>query len=233
MRPATRTALFVGLGDSAPFIVVIIPFAMLFGLVASEAGWTLVQIMAMTVLVVAGAAQFTAVQMMAENVPIVIVVLTALAVNLRLAMYSASLALHVGEAPLWQRAVLAYALVDQNYATAIRRWSMQPMGLREKLAYFAGTSLVLLPLWYAFTWVGVVAGSAIPEALALDFAVPITFIAMVAPLLRDRPHLAAAATAAAASLLLARLPFSLGILAAACLAMGVGAAVEALGERGR
>jgi 4-azaleucine resistance transporter AzlC len=233
MRAGPRTAFLLGVSDSTPFILVIVPFGMLFGLIASEAGWTLAQIMAMTVLVVAGAAQFTAVQLLAENAPTPIVVLTALAVNLRLALYSASLAPHFGAAPLWQRATLAYALVDQNYATAIRRWAMQPMSVAEKVAYFAGTTVLLLPLWYVFSGVGAVAGQAIPEAFALDFALPITFIAMIAPLLRDRPHVVAAATATAASLLLAGLPFSLGIIAAAAVAMAAGAAAEALGERGR
>jgi predicted branched-subunit amino acid permease len=224
---ATRSAYLLGLRDGAPFIVVIVPFAMLFGLVAREAGWSLDQIMAMTVLVIAGAAQFTAVQMLAENAPVLVVIATALAVNLRLAMYSASLAPHIGAAPLSTRATLAYVLVDQTYGTAMARYAMGPeMGLRQKVAYFFGTATPILPLWYGFTWVGAVAGQAIPEALALDFAVPITFIAMVGPMLRDIPHVAAALTAVAASLALAWLPFSLGVLVAAAIAMAVGALLE-------
>jgi predicted branched-subunit amino acid permease len=225
-RPALD-AYLLGLRDGAPFILVIIPFAMLFGVVGSEAGWSLGQIMAMSILVIAGASQFTAVQMLNEAAPVAIVILTALAVNLRMAMYSASIALHLGAAPFWQRAAVAYLLVDQTYGTSIARYSLTPrMSLRTKIAYFFGTATPIIPLWYGFTWVGAVAGEAIPEALALDFAVPITFLAMIGPMLRDRAHVAAAAVAVAASLLLAGLPFSLGVLVASAVAMIAGAMLE-------
>jgi predicted branched-subunit amino acid permease len=222
----------LGLRDAAPFVIVIAPFAMIFGLVASEAGWSLAQIMAMSVLVIAGASQFTAVQLLAENAPLLVVILTALAVNLRLAMYSASLVPHIGAAPLWQRAAVAYLLVDQTYGCAINRWTLGPsMSLRQKLVYFVGAATPMAPVWYAFTWVGAVAGQAIPEGLALDFAVPVTFIALTAPMLADRPALLAAVTAASLSLLLAGMPYSLGVLVAAGIAMVVGALAERLAER--
>ena len=221
------TPFLLGLRDSAPFVVVIVPFAMLFGAVAREAGWTVPQIMATSIFVIAGASQFTAVQMLEENAPILVVIVTALAVNLRMAMYSASLATHLGPAPAWQRAAIAYLLVDQTYGTSIARYSLVPtMRTREKVAYFFGTASLMVPLWYGFTWVGAVAGEAIPDAFALDFVVPVTFIAMVAPMLRGRAEVAAAAAAVAASLLFAGLPFSLGVLIGAALAMAVGAAFE-------
>ena len=74
---------------------------------------------------------------------------------------------------------------------------------------------------------GAVAGRAIPDWLALDFAVPITFIALIAPALRDLAHVAAAVTAVVAALALAGLPYSSGLLVAALLGMGAGALVEA------
>jgi predicted branched-subunit amino acid permease len=232
MRAATRSAFLLGLRDGSPFVIVIVPFAMLFGLVASEAGWTLAQIMAMTVLVIAGASQFTAVQLVTENAPTLVVILAALAVNLRMAMYSASLALHIGAAPLWQRAAVAYVLVDQNYGTAMIRYAERPlMSVPERVAYLLGAAAALAPLWYAFTWVGAVAGTAIPEGLAIDFAVPIAFIAMVAPGLRDTPHVAAAVAAVVAALLLAGLPYSLGLLVASGIGMGVGAGLDGMAER--
>jgi predicted branched-subunit amino acid permease len=228
MSRSTRNAYLLGLRDGAPFILVIVPFAMLFGVVGREAGWTIDQMMAMSILVIAGASQFTAVQMLEEQAPVLIVIFTALAVNLRMAMYSASLSLHLGAAPFWQRAGIAYVLVDQTYGTAMARFAVGPaMGLRQKVAYFFGTATPLVPLWYGFTWVGAVAGEAIPEAFALDFAVPITFLAMTGPMLRDRPHIAAATAAVVVSLALAGLPYSLGVLVAAGVAMLVGAAVEA------
>lgn len=226
-RSPIRRAYLQGVRDGAPFVLVVVPFGMLFGVVATEAGWPVASTMAMSVLVIAGAAQFTALHLMAENAPTLIVVLTALAVNLRLAMYSAAMAPHVGAAPLWQRAFIAYLLTDQTYGAAINRYALQPrMSGREKVAHFFGTATPVVPFWYAFTWVGAVAGAAIPDAMALDFAVPVTFIAMFAPMLRTLPHVVAAVVSVAVALALAWMPYSTGLLVAALLAMSAGAATE-------
>lgn len=230
----TRRAFFAGVRAGLPFLLVIIPFALVFGVAAAEAGWSVAQTMGMSIGVIAGASQFTALQLLADQAPTLIVIATALAVNLRMAMYSASMAPHIGGAPLWQRALAAYVLVDQTYGTAINHYTLHPgMTRAEKLAYFFGAVAPVCGPWYAATYMGAVAGGAIPEGFALDFAVPITFIALVAPTLGSLPHLAAAFVSVAASLALIWLPFNLWLLVAAILAMLTGAGVELMLERRR
>jgi len=221
-----------GLRDGAPFLIVLVPFALLFGVVATEAGLTPGQTMGFNVLVIAGAAQFTAVSLMQEGAPLFVVLSTALAVNLRMAMYSAALVPHLGAAPLWQRAVVAYMNVDQTYACSVVEYERRPdMTLAEKLAFFFGLATLILPFWIGFAWVGIYAAAAIPPAFALDFAMPIAFIAIIAPSLKSLAHVAAALTSVVAALLLAWLPSGLGLLLAAGCAMAVGAAVETVTER--
>jgi predicted branched-subunit amino acid permease len=233
-RRPTRTALMHGLRDCAPFNIVIVPFSLLFGVLAAEAGWNLPHAVAMSLVVIAGASQFAAVQLVKENAPFLVIVLTGLAVNLRMAMYSASLAPHLGAAPLWQRALAAYALTDQVYGVSINHFAHRPLlSVPEKMAYYAGAALAICPVWYAFTVVGARLGQAIPAALALDFAAPITFIALFAPALRSLPHLFAAAVASGAALALAWLPYNLWMIAAALLGMGAGAGLEAALARKR
>ncbi len=228
-RDALRRAFFKGIRDGAPFLLVIGPFGLLFGVVAREAGWNVLEILAMSVMVIGGASQFTALQLMQENAPTLIVILTALAVNLRHAMYSASIATHVGPAPLWKRALIAYLLVDQTYGTSMNRYALSPgMTAAEKTAFFFGVAASTCPIWYACSVIGAYAGDAIPPGLALDFAVPITFIALFAPALRSLPHLAAALVSVLVALALAGLPYSLGLLIAATLAMFAGAGTELL-----
>lgn len=222
-----RTACAAGVRDSLPFLIVIVPFGMIFGALAAEAGWGIWPIMAMTIAVIAGASQFTALQLLDAGAPVAVVILTALAVNLRMAMYSASIAPHFGVTPAWNRALAAYFLVDHSYGLAIARFGREPrLETSAKLAYFYGIALPTTALWYLSTWAGAVAGAAIPEGLALDFAVPVTFLALVAPSLRSAPHLAAASISVAVALLLARVPYALGLMIAAPLAMLAGAAVE-------
>lgn len=227
-----RSALLQGMIDALPFILIVVPFALLFGVAATEAGFSVLETMSMTILVIAGAAQFTALALMEEQAPTLIVVITALAVNLRMVLYSASMAPYLGKAKLWQRGLVAYFLVDQSYAMAAVRYQKDPdEPLGRKLAYFAGLMIPIAPLWYGFTWVGAVVGEAIPAEFALDFAVPITFLSMVAPMLRSLPHLVAAFVSVAGTLLLIWVPYSMGLLVAACVAMAAGAATEVLLER--
>ncbi|MGS4944425.1 AzlC family ABC transporter permease [Meridianimarinicoccus sp. RP-17] len=227
-----RRAFLRGVRAGAPFILVIAPFGLLFGVVGTEAGLNLAEVMGFTVLVIAGAAQFTAVQLMADNAPTVIVLATALAVNLRMAMYSASLVPHLGAAPLWQRAFAAYGLVDQTYAASILEYDRDPsLSVPARMAYFAGCFLIVSPFWYGATLAGALVGTAIPPAFALDFAIPITFLAMIAPALRTLAHVAAAVVSISATLLLAGMPYGTGLLVAAVLAMATGAGVESMMAR--
>ncbi|MBV7377491.1 AzlC family ABC transporter permease [Maritimibacter dapengensis] len=231
-RTADRSAFLRGAKDGAPFILVIVPFAILFGVVATEAGLDLAQTMVMTVAVIAGAAQFAAVQQMVDGAPVFMVLATSLAVNLRMAMYSATMVPYLGAAPWWKRAVVAYFLVDQSAVLSADTFEREASrSLAWKLGYFFGVILPIAPLWYAGTLFGALVGGRIPEAFALDFAMPITFLAMIAPMIKTLPHLAAAVTSVILALLLSGLPFGSGLLVAAVMALIVGAGVEVAMER--
>jgi predicted branched-subunit amino acid permease len=227
---STRGAFISGLGASAPFLLVVLPFSMLFGFVATQAGLSVVDTMTFSVVVIAGAAQFAAIGLMQDGAPTVIVLLSALAVNLRMAMYSAALVPHLGGLPLWQRAAISYALFDQTYALSADRFEREPgWSLAQKRAFYAGVAVVIVPLWYVFTLVGALAGTAIPDWIPLDFAVPITFLAVIAPMLRTRAHVAAAVFGVAGALLFAWLPLNLGLIVGALLGMMAGAEAERRG----
>ncbi|KPU83338.1 branched-chain amino acid transporter AzlC [Marinosulfonomonas sp. PRT-SC04] len=229
-----KRAFLHGIRDSLPFLVVVTPFAILFGVVATEAGLSVAQTFAFSIAVIAGAAQFAAVQLMAENAPVLIIVATALAVNLRMAMYSASLTPYFRGVPLWKRAAMSYILVDQSYALGLAKYESTPgMSPPDRLAYFTGTMLLNMPLWYAGTLIGALVGSRIPPEYALDFAVPITFLALIGPMLKTAAHMMAAMTSIIVALLLAFIPYNMGLMVAAVVAMMVGAQVELMLERRR
>jgi len=233
-NPKTRAAFWSGFRTGVPFILVVVPFAMLFGVVAQEAGLSLVQLMSMSVLVIAGSAQLTAISLMSEHAPTAIVLITSLAVNLRMAMYSAAMVPHFGKAKLTTKLWAAYFLVDQNFATSIQKFESTPdMALTQKLAFFFGAITPVAPLWYAATLAGALLGSQIPPELSLDFAMPICFIAITGPMLRTPAHMIAALVSVSVALLLAWIPYSMGLLVAAVLAMMAGAQVELIMARRR
>ena len=213
--------------QGAPFLLVVAPFAILFGVVGTEAGLNIAQVMGFSVVVIAGAAQFTALQLMLDQAPTILVLAAALVVNLRMAMYSAALAPHFGEAPFWKRAILGYFNFDQSFAMGVAEFERDPtLTLPQKIAFFLGVAIPLGSSWCIFTWVGAITGQAIPDSYALDFAVPICFLALVAPGLKSAAHVAAAATSIILALSLTWVPAGLGLIIAALGAMAVGAEVE-------
>ena len=224
---SSTTAYWRGIRAALPFLLVVAPFGMLFGVVGTEAGLNLAQVMGFSVVIIAGAAQFTAVQLMQEQAPTLIVLASALAVNLRMAMYAASLAPHLGPAPGWQRILIAYFNVDGTYALSHMEYEAKPaMSLSEKVGFYMGTATVICFPWYVATWIGAVLGASIPAGLSIDFAVPVAFMSFFAPALRTLPHVAAAVTAILLAILLQGVPYSLWILLAGAGGMIVGAELE-------
>jgi predicted branched-subunit amino acid permease len=233
MSSATvKSAYLAGVKTGLPFILVAAPFSLLFGVVATEAGLTLAQAMGFSIVVIAGASQFAALQLMVENASVALVLLAALAVNLRMAMYSASLVPFIGAAPFWQRALVSYVNFDHTYIASMALYEAQPkMSVPERIWFFFGVSTPLVPLWIAMTAVGAKVGSAIPPEYALDFALPITFLAMIGPMLRTLAHVAAALTSMVVALALLWLPAGTGLVIAAGCAMCAGVLVETWQER--
>jgi predicted branched-subunit amino acid permease len=216
-----------GLVESLPFLLVVAPFALIFGVVATEAGLSVFETLSFSVIVIAGAAQFTAVQLMLDQAPLIVVLVSALAVNLRMAVYSAAMTPHLGALPLWKRAAAAYFLVDLSYAAAALDYDRnRGQTLAQKWGYFLGVSTVIVPPWYIFTLVGAWAGTSVPEGIGLDLAVPLAFIAMIGPALQTGPTRLAAAVGALGALGFAWLPYNLGLLVGGLGGMMAGAELE-------
>ncbi|MGR3660003.1 MAG: AzlC family ABC transporter permease [Paracoccaceae bacterium] len=224
---ATKSIFWRGIRDGLPFILGAAPFGLVLGILMTEAGLNIVEVMSMSVLVIAGAAQFAALAQMQDSAPVLLVVAAALTVNLRLAMYSASIAPHLKGAPLWQRAIAAYVLVDNTYAVSIAEFDSNPtLTMPQKMAYYFGCAIPVWIVWYIATFLGAYLGQSIPPEFALDFAVPIAFLAIVAPMLKTAAHVGAALTSIVLALMLSFLPYSSGLFIAAGVAMFVGAEIE-------
>ena len=232
MPSETLTAFRRGAAESLPMQLATVPFGLIFGAVAIQAGLDVGQTLGMTTIVVAGAAQLAAIQLMAEAAPAWLAILTGAVINLRLAMYSASIAACWPGASLRERAVAAFLLHDQAYALSMRRYAERPgEDTPARLAYFRGVAISTILFWFAGCLAGVALGAGLPPAWRLDFAAPITFLALVAPLLRSAPHLAAAGAAGAAAVALAFLPLNLGLVVAGAAGVAAGAATEAALKR--
>ena len=203
----------------APLLVGVAPFGVIYGVVALQSGIPPAAAMAMSSVVFAGSSQFLLAQLAGLGAPGVVMVASVALVNLRHALYSASVASALEHLPRRWKAILAYLLTDEAYAAAVARLGEDG---ENRHWFLLGAGLTLWSGWQVSTAAGILLGASLPRELPLDFALPLTFIAIVVPMIRSRGALVAAAVATGAALLCAGWPYQLGLLAAAVAGIVVG-----------
>lgn len=226
-----------GCRDEAPLLLGVAPFGMIYGIAALAAGVPAWLAQLASAVVFAGAAQLVIVQMLAAGAGFVPIALTAGLLNLRHVLYSASMAEYVRHLPRRWRLLLAYVLTDEAYAVAVLRYQRREDNERAaqdlRHWYFLGAGFTLWAGWQLSTAAGLLFGATIPAEWELDFAVPLTFIALLTLLLRERAGQAAALVAALGALAFAALPYKLGLVAAIVLGLAAGAWTVRRLERAR
>ena len=214
MRSAFSSADFrAGFVEMLPACLGLIPFGVVTGLGAAAAGANWLGALGMSAIIFSGAAQILAAQLFAAGAPIAVIVLTCFVAGLRFLMYSAAMAPWLKPLPpRWQQG-LAFLLTDQAFAASIRRFHAVD-DPRAGAAHFLGGGVALWSFWQCTNMAGFFAGNLIPASWSLEFAVPLCFLALVAPLLRNVPTLLAAVVAGVAVLALDGLPMRLNLIAA-------------------
>lgn len=221
-----------GFRASLPLLLGVFPFGLVTGVAMAAGGIPPLAAVAMSLFVFAGASMLAMTQLVALGSPVLVIVVTALFVNLRFMMYSASLRLHLAGLPLRWRALVAYLLADNPYAVCTARFaSRKDDPLAAKLAYYLGVSLPIWLAWQLAVFAGIAAGAAMPPAWKLEFAAPLAFIAISVPLIRDRAMLAAAACAGVTAVLAHALPLKLGLALAAVAGIAAGLTCDRLSPR--
>jgi 4-azaleucine resistance transporter AzlC len=221
-----RDELFMGMKDTLPILLGVLPFGMIYGASALESHVQASVAQAMSSIVFAGSAQFVTIQLIGASVPIGMIILTVCIINLRHALYSASLAPYLKRlGPFWQM-LLAYMLTDEVYAVVITHYQQDEENA-HKHWYFLGAGLALWSTWQVSTALGILLGAHIPASWSLDFALPLTFIALVVPTLKRRTDWLTATTAGIVALLATHLPFNSGLIVAICVGIIVGTAIDA------
>lgn len=211
--------------DGLPLIMGLLPFGITYGVLAGQAGLTWLETLLMSLIVFAGAAQFIGVTMIAVGASPLLIVFTALLVNLRHLLMGVSLIPYLKQYGLKWQSLLAFGTVDESYAVVMKRFIERGANQYYQLAvnfsfYFA---------WAMFSLIGVSIGHLIENPLewGLDFAMPATFLAIVVPQLRDRLFLLVATVAGIAAVVgVLFLPGKWYIIVAALAAVLVGGAVE-------
>jgi len=251
--PTRLSAFLAGVRAELPILLGVAPFGMIYGVLALEAGLPPLQAQAVSAVVFAGSAQFILTQLLHLGTPALVMIVTVFVVNLRHALYSASVAPYVQHLPWRWKAPLAYLLTDEAYAVTILNYEIEaekaavepgspdsaPLPLAARLAaarahyFFLGAGLALWTTWQLSTAVGIFLGAVVPSSWELDFTLALTFIALVIPNLKDRAGVAAAISAGVVALLANAMPYKLGLIVAALSGVLAGLLIEPRSTRPR
>jgi 4-azaleucine resistance transporter AzlC len=216
---------WAGVRSEIPLLVGVFPFGLIYGALAVNAGLSKAAAQMMSSMVFAGSAQFITTQLVQQSGPGFVIVLTIAVVNLRHMLYSASLAPYIASLSMRWKLLLSYLLTDEAYAPTIIHYEKEGITLHTHW-FWLGAGVTLWLFWQVSTALGIFLGAAIPESWSLDFALPLTFIAMIVPVLRDRPAIAAALSAGVVALVAFSLPYKLGLMLAALVGIVVGTVLE-------
>lgn len=225
-----RQTLLEGARVIAPILPGVVPFGVTAGIAAVDAGLTPLAAVGSSVIIFAGASQLAAMQLIASHAVPWVIVLTAWVINLRFAMYSASLAPHFARLPARWTWPLSYLMTDQIYAVSTIRFGAHPDRGQEHWFYLGG-AVPMWAVWVASTTAGVVLGAQVPPSWELGFAVPLIFMALLVPAVQDRPTLLAALVGAGVAVGAHGLPMNLGLLSGAAAGIAVGVVADRKGTR--
>jgi 4-azaleucine resistance transporter AzlC len=171
-------------------------FGLSFGVIAESAGFDLVAATVMSATTFAGSAQFAVATILEDGGTVLAAILAAVFLNARYMAMGVSVASVVPGGRV-ERFFRAQLIVDES-------WALSGRSGRFEWQILAGAGLLLYVLWVTSTALGTVAGGALedPDALGLDAAFAVLFLALALPYLRSRRALQAAALAAAITLVL-------------------------------
>ena len=167
-----------GVRLSMPVVVASAPFAILFGALAVDNGFSVLEAFLMSALIFGGASQMVGIELFGQHVAPWLIVLSIFAVNFRHVLYSAGLGRRISHWPVMQQAVGYFIMTDPQYATAeARAESGRPVGF----VWYMGLGLPVYVFWVIESALGAVFGKLIPDthALGIDFLLPIYFLGLV------------------------------------------------------
>lgn len=205
-----------------PIIPGVAPFGAVMGALCFDTQLSLFQTISLNFIVFAGASQLAAIDLMANNATTFIVIVTGLIINLRFLLYSAALSPVVHHSNWLIKLSCAYTLTDQSYAATAAHYD-QLTSSREKIIFYFGASLCMLLGWHLSVIAGYIFGNFAPPEWSLDYAVPLSFVALVIPSLKSSNHVRVALFSSLASILFYSFPFKTGLMVTALLSIGFAA----------
>jgi predicted branched-subunit amino acid permease len=225
IMPSARSEFMSGVKALLPILLGVIPFGLISGIAVVQTHIPPASGLVMSLLVFSGAALIVALQLIISGAPPLVVIFSALVINLRFMIYSASLAPLFKGLSVGRKSLLAYLLSDQAFAASITHLTESPFPEVSWL-HFLGSGLAMWLSWQISVGTGMFVGARLPSSWSLEFTIPLTFLALAVLAIKDRFTLLAAVVAGTASVLAMRAPLNTGLLIAALVGILAGMLFE-------
>ena len=214
-----------GARSVSPILIGVAPFGLIFGVTAANSDVPTLAAWASSFIVFAGAAQLSIIDVLGTGGAAIVAIFTAIVINSRHLMYSADMGRYTSGQPMWRKVAMAYLLTDQAYLISSHRFR-DPRASASFTSFYLGAALTLWITWQITTTAGFLIGASIPESWSLEFAIPLTFLALLVVAVKDKPGLVAAATGGIVALVAIGLSYHLGLVAGALAGVVAGVASE-------
>ena len=166
-----------GIIDVSPLMIPVVPFGLIFGILAIDIGFSPLATMGMSLIIFGGASQIVLLQLFSGGASSLVIISSVGAVNSRHLLYGAVVSEHVSDLKLIWKIIISYFLIDQAFARSNEYFKKN--NDKNKYFHLIGGGVTCWVIWQTTTFLGIILGSAIPEKLGLSFAVPLTFLALI------------------------------------------------------
>ena len=166
-----------GIIDVSPLMIPVIPFGLIFGILAIDVGFTPLATMGMSLIIFGGASQIVLIQLFSGGASSLVIISSVGAVNSRHLLYGAVVSEHLSDLKLIWKIIISYFLIDQAFARSNEYFKKN--NNKNKYFHLIGGGVTCWVIWQSTTFLGIILGAAIPEKLGLSFAVPLTFLALL------------------------------------------------------
>ena len=166
-----------GIVDVSPLMIPVVPFGLIFGVLAIDIGFTPLETMGMSLIVFGGASQIVLLQLFSGGASSLVIISSVGAVNSRHLLYGAVVYEHLSDLKLIWKIMISYFLIDQAFA--ISNEYLKKNKDRNRYFHLVGGGATCWVIWQSTTLLGIILGASIPQKLGLSFAVPLTFLALL------------------------------------------------------
>lgn len=215
LRAQRLAAMRAGAHAVMPGLLALTVWGVVTGVAMVKSGLSENTAVLMSLLVYAGSAQLTSLPLMMSGAPLWLIFAAGLIVNLRFVIFGAALHPFFKNMSWPKRLLMGYLSVDVAFVVFMPRFSEAPQkGTLEQHWFYLGALVSSWSIWQITSIAGIALGSFVPSAWSLDFAAVLALVAMMMPLVNNRPILVSIFAAGFVAWLTQPWPLRLGLIAA-------------------